>query len=1136
MARPEFAPEQEVRFAVVMYGGVSLAIYINGVVQELFRLVRATAPEFELPAKPHGQQAYFDTNSLEGTERVYRKLGQMLRINGDPESVKEGEDPPIRTRFVIDILSGSSAGDINALFLGKAIANQQNIDGLRNLWISEADVADLLNDRQSQDGARRFGPQQPPRSLLNSDRLYKRARAAFRGMAEHEERREDKFSPAYAEELNVSVTTTDLRGLRVPIQLHDNVVYESRHKNVLRFVYASARASGEMRNDFVPENDDLLAFAARCTSAFPFAFEPAVARETPHTDGAPDIDAWDPFFPEYVARGEQWQKYAFADGGYLDNKPFSYATDDLRRRRADVPVQRKLLYIEPDPTGEPLAPNTEPKPGAGPGCPPDALDNVVAGITLPRVETIREDVQAVVDRNRTVERIRRLTRELRKSVLDDKDPRSDPLGAIHALHPDTNDSAVDAALECPQLMYTPYLRLREEMVVDDLAYAFVRLGGGQDRSDEVEAMRILIRRVVTADWEGKRRAFLMALDVRFRLRRLAFVQDRMSELLRGTDAEPAVSVSPDRLHEAKRKLNVVFVELRSRGRSARSRPEASEERARQETPREVLEMRVIARGARLDQGLLAGVLGAREEKDVPAVPAVDKAIRDLLQIASDHLAPAMDSEYGSVQQILQDHGTPRLAEYYRRFESFDMVMLPLTYPGLEEVNPVDVLRIAPEDAISLINEGKQSEEGKPRPKLAGTSMGHFGGFLDKGWRRNDLLWGRLDGAERLLEALLPDGKERDRLRDEAHAAIIRDELIKQDAGPLTDLLAGALGHDDAASDELLETLRDPSRADALLDTLHDDAPPTEARMALLAALMRLSDKALLDQVREHYEVPRELDPQRTMSSAGRAATIGGKLFEQASRRRSWPPKPGFWLARIGRLVWGVAEVAVPGARPARIPALLFRHWALVAMALGVILILAGALGVEAAARVGWILLIGAVVARVVVWLVGGALTAAPVDCEPASRWRRLGKGWPWLVALAGLLVVVAGAIWNDDVQKFGWFVLAAGLLLGLAVWAWAVPHRRRVRAAAAVGLTALAGTAAVGAGHIADDIGKTEAWECFDEYVWPWGDGSDCGGGGGGGGQRSTAPSTSTRRSTSTGSRSRSEVSAWEVFASISGT
>jgi hypothetical protein len=35
--------DREVRFAVVIYGGVSLAVYINGVVQELLRMVRSTA-------------------------------------------------------------------------------------------------------------------------------------------------------------------------------------------------------------------------------------------------------------------------------------------------------------------------------------------------------------------------------------------------------------------------------------------------------------------------------------------------------------------------------------------------------------------------------------------------------------------------------------------------------------------------------------------------------------------------------------------------------------------------------------------------------------------------------------------------------------------------------------------------------------------------------------------------------------------------------------------------------------------------------------------------------------------------------------------------------------------------------------
>ena len=38
-------PHSEVRFAVVMYGGVSLAVYMSGIAQELLRMVRASAKD-----------------------------------------------------------------------------------------------------------------------------------------------------------------------------------------------------------------------------------------------------------------------------------------------------------------------------------------------------------------------------------------------------------------------------------------------------------------------------------------------------------------------------------------------------------------------------------------------------------------------------------------------------------------------------------------------------------------------------------------------------------------------------------------------------------------------------------------------------------------------------------------------------------------------------------------------------------------------------------------------------------------------------------------------------------------------------------------------------------------------------------
>src|SRR5918996_6620551 len=123
---------QEVRFAIVMYGGVSLAIYINGIAQELLRLVRSTARNAP--------------GDLDGTERIYRKVSYILAEKTAAESDPKALPP---TRFVVDILSGTSAGGINAIFLAKALANGQDMEELKNLWVTEGDIETLINDKRS---------------------------------------------------------------------------------------------------------------------------------------------------------------------------------------------------------------------------------------------------------------------------------------------------------------------------------------------------------------------------------------------------------------------------------------------------------------------------------------------------------------------------------------------------------------------------------------------------------------------------------------------------------------------------------------------------------------------------------------------------------------------------------------------------------------------------------------------------------------------------------------------------------------------------------------------------------------------------------------------------------------------------
>ena len=177
---PVLDTTREVRFAVVIYGGVALAIYINGVAQELYRMVRATA---EVKQDNAGHRWPAPGNRLDGTERVYRKLSyplshdhllqqyrehvekmddyrRQLEIDDrdaskrkqllearrkaipDPlEKTINTAEQPIRTRFIVDILSGTSAGGINAIYLAKALANDQQVIPLKDLWVHEGDLA-----------------------------------------------------------------------------------------------------------------------------------------------------------------------------------------------------------------------------------------------------------------------------------------------------------------------------------------------------------------------------------------------------------------------------------------------------------------------------------------------------------------------------------------------------------------------------------------------------------------------------------------------------------------------------------------------------------------------------------------------------------------------------------------------------------------------------------------------------------------------------------------------------------------------------------------------------------------------------------------------------------------------------------
>jgi patatin-related protein len=174
---PQWDVEREIRFAVVMYGGVSLAIYINGVTQELLHMVRATAR-----GQPGASAMLLPQDKLSRSEVIYRELAQLL----DRQAGLERTGDITRTRFVVDLLSGTSAGGINGVFLAKALARNQTMEGLKTLWLTEGDLGKLLNDTKAVDYSSDtgFAVQKPEKSLLNSQRMYRKLLEALEQMNE----------------------------------------------------------------------------------------------------------------------------------------------------------------------------------------------------------------------------------------------------------------------------------------------------------------------------------------------------------------------------------------------------------------------------------------------------------------------------------------------------------------------------------------------------------------------------------------------------------------------------------------------------------------------------------------------------------------------------------------------------------------------------------------------------------------------------------------------------------------------------------------------------------------------------------------------------------------------------------------
>jgi hypothetical protein len=82
---------------------------------------------------------------------------------------------------------------------------------------------------------------------------------------------------------------------------------------------------------------------------------------------------------------------------------------------------------------------------------------------------------------------------------------------------------------------------------------------------------------------------------------------------------------------------------------------------------------------------------------------------------------------------------------YLGYPFYDIATLPLLQgEGFDEFDPIKIDRISPSDATAIRTGGAAA-------MLKGVEFNSFGAFFSRAYRENDYLWGRLHGAERLID-------------------------------------------------------------------------------------------------------------------------------------------------------------------------------------------------------------------------------------------------------------------------------------------------------------------------------------------------------------------------------------------------
>jgi patatin-related protein len=723
--------EKELRIALVCYGGISLAVTMHGVTKEIWHATRAS-------------RAWHAGDPLPaGVAGVYAGLFDTI-----------GRSRDLALRLIPDILSGTSAGGINAVFLAQALISGQSLDALTRLWLDTADSdvliapearpwgrlakiwawpmvwlalrlpdsgladAGLSRDTRAEVRAKvsrliRARWFQPPFSGPGFSRLLADAFAAMEqsgGAIAQPDAGKALLPPG--QPIDLVVTATDLVGHRAALMLNSPpLVQESEHRLTIGF-------HGRAGAPLAPAAELIL--AARATASFPGAFPPLMLAEIDALCAERAL-AWpgrDGFLKRIMpARWHQGRiaEAALIDGAVLNNRPFGEAMAALRDRPARREVDRRFVYIEPHPASADMPQRRL----------PGFFTTIFASLSaIPREQPIRDNLALINQQSRTRERLRALVEALRPDIeakvarlfghtLFFESPTRARLTGWRA-------RAQQAAAQSAGFAYHGYARVKCDAIIADLAATIAAAAPDAGSVDAIVPVLTThlgglgLGRLVTdkGDASAAAIAFFRAQDIGFRIRRLKLLARRLTQDLAehgnrtngsGREAARAIVYQAQALYQAR-------------------------ETTRGLGPGFAASAAVVMR----DPGAVLAAIAAR--RDLAAIDVeVDQMMVDALAVLDRPLRR-------------------RFLLSYLGFPWYDIATLPLLQGegsdsgGTGEFDPIKVDRISPDDARSIRSGGTTA-------CLKGIAFYSFGAFFSRAYRENDYLWGRLHGAERVIDII-----------------------------------------------------------------------------------------------------------------------------------------------------------------------------------------------------------------------------------------------------------------------------------------------------------------------------------------------------------------------------------------------